>query len=80
MKVGLGKNFVRNKEVEQGRHLVKSMQGLGMVGCWATLGAGVPLNGKGVQTQPLLHPAGTGKPCLARVVLDKSLRVAFWRF
>ena len=62
MEVGLGKNFVRSKEVEQGRHLVRSMQGLEMVGCWATLGAGVPLNGKGVQTQPLLHPTGTGKP------------------
>ena len=62
MKVGLGKNFVRSKMVGLDNHLVKSRLGLGMVGCWATLGAGVPLNGKGVQTQPLLHPTGTGKP------------------
>ena len=61
-KVGVGKNFVKSKVVGLGNRLVKSRLGLGMVECWARLGAGVPLNGKGGQTQPLLHPTGTGKP------------------
>ena len=59
-----GRNFGGSKEVGmKGKHLlVKSRQGLGRVGYWVTLGAGVPLNGKGAQTPPLLHPTGTGKP------------------
>ena len=63
MQVGLTcKNFVRSRRVGLGKHLAMSRVGWGMVGCWAKLGAGVPLNGKAAQTQPLLHPTETVRP------------------